>query len=74
MLCSGSPMCLLQHCYALEKPTTKPRLENSEKMLRTRGPTMLCTTVEKNGEKLYAPEDQQCYAPWWKKMVKNAMH
>ena len=62
MLCSGSPTCLLQHCYAPEKPTTNPRLENGEKVLCTRGPTMLCTTVEKNGEKHYAPEDQHCYA------------
>ena len=63
MLCNGSPMCLLQHFYAPEKPTTNPRLENGEKTLCTRGPTMLCTTMEKNVEKCYAPKDQHCYAP-----------
>ena len=47
MLCNVSPTCLLQRCYALEKPTTNPRPKNGEKKLCTRGPTMLCTTVEK---------------------------
>ena len=31
MLCSGSPTCLLQHCYAPEKPTTNPQPKKGEK-------------------------------------------
>ena len=52
MLCSGSPTCLLQHYYAPEKLTTNPRLENDEKTLCTKGPTMLCyfsTTIASKG-------------------------